>query len=41
MLCGKDHDGLGGFVMLKVSRQPEVTLHAFVTSKWRYVAVDS
>ena len=31
---GKDHDGFrGGFVMLEASRQSEVTLHAFVTSK--------
>jgi len=36
MLCGKDHDGVWGggrVVILKVSRQSEVTLHAFVTSK--------
>ena len=30
-LCGKDLDGFrGGFVMLKVSHQSEVTLHPFV-----------
>ena len=30
-LCGKDHDGFRGvFVMPKVSRKSEVTLHAFV-----------
>ena len=35
MLCSKDHDGFRGvFVMLKVPRLSEVTLHALVTSKW-------
>ena len=33
-LCGKDHDGFRGFFeMINVSRQSEVTLHTFVTSK--------